>query len=237
MKKSIVVLAALAGFTYLQSCNSSTSESEDMNMSMSEEEMMEGDAGSSENAENTSEAMYSETAYISEFPLADTIIKYSSEGRLNAKLTDEMARNANMLVENLGADASVLQYGEGVIVALDQGNVFESDQFTLNDNSKDILRRLAFNLKQMPDTYILVAGRADKDGAADHNDELAYKRAAMAANYLHGCGIPEERFFVDSYGEKYPDYRNDSRLNKGKNRRVDFLIIPSNSLREQLAEL
>jgi outer membrane protein OmpA-like peptidoglycan-associated protein len=146
-----------------------------------------------------------------------------------------MSNHARMLSENLQGRASVIQYGEGVIVALDQGDVFGKDQFVLKDNAKEILRYLAFNLNQMPDTYILVAGRADSDGKSEHNDKLAYKRAAAAANYLHGCGIEEDRFFVDSYGESYPDFKNNTGINKNKNRRVDFLILPSNALREDMA--
>jgi outer membrane protein OmpA-like peptidoglycan-associated protein len=80
----------------------------------------------------------------------------------------------------------------------------------------------------------MVAGRADIDGKMGKNNKLAYKRAAVAANYLHGCGVDEARFFVDSYGEEYPDYRNNSKLNKERNRRVDFLIIPSNVMREEV---
>ena len=120
-------------------------------------------------------------------------------------------------------------------LSLDKGDIFGKDNTVLNENTKDILRHLVFNLQKAEDTYIMVAGRADSDGKIDKNDKLAYKRAAVAANYLHGCGVDESRFFVDRYGEKYPDYRNNSKLNKERNRRVDFLIIPSNAMRESEA--
>lgn len=232
MKKLSMAILAAATVLFVQSCNS---ESEEGNSENSE------DMSADMNMENTSATMdatmadYQEEPYISEFPLADSALKYSSEGTLNTKLTNRMSEHAEMLSSNLDGLASVIQYGEGVIVAMDQGDVFEKDDFTLNENAKNILRHLAFNLKEMPETYILVAGRADSDGASDHNDKLAFKRAAQAANYLHGCGIEEDRFFVDSYGEKYPDFRNNTGINKNKNRRVDFLIIPSNSLREEVA--
>ncbi|KPM48291.1 OmpA family protein [Jiulongibacter sediminis] len=234
MKKLSLVALAVSSVLFLPACNSEA-DSETDTMEMDETTEMTSEVENKEMQVATGQEEYTEVALVSEFPLADTVLKYSSEGSTNYKLTNTMGHHAEMISSNLNGRASVLQYGEGVIVALDQGDIFESDEFTLNEKSKDVLRSLAYNLKQMPDTYILVAGRADSDGSAEHNDKLAYKRAAMAANYLHGCGIDENRFFVNSYGEKYPDFKNNTSISKNKNRRVDFLIIPSNELRNEMA--
>jgi len=232
MKKILLILTALSASFYFQSCTSEETSKDSSEIQDEAIEMEENTATS-----QTPEAIeYSQEAFISEFPLVDSVLKYSSDGNVNYRLTEEMALLAEELSSNLEGQASVLQYGEGVIVALDQGDIFAKSEIALNDNSKDILRHLAFNLQKRPDTYIMVAGRADSDGSMDKNDKIAYKMAAVAANYLYGCGISEDRFFVDSYGEKYPDYRNNSRLNKDRNRRVDFLIIPSNQMRENVSK-
>lgn len=234
MKKVSLVALAISSILLFQACNSN-SETDAETMKIEEGTAMTDESDMNNTSEAKGQEEYAEMTPVSEFPLADTVLKYSSEGNISNRLTDKMSLHAQMISSNLNGKASVLQYGEGVIVALDQGDIFETDDFTLNEKSKDVLRSLAYNLKQMPDTYILVAGRADSDGPSDHNDKLAYKRAAMAAKYLHGCGIDEDRFFVDSYGEKYPDFKNNTRLSKNKNRRVDFLIIPSNELRNEMA--
>lgn len=232
MKHQILILAAAISSFALVSCNSSEENAETA-MDSSEMEIEETMSENSEIAVIApQEVVYTETSYIGKFPLADTVMKYSSDGAANYRLTKNMTSLAEEITANLGDKASILQYGEGIIVALDRGDIFEKDEAKLNENTKDILRHLAFNLQKEQDTYIMVAGRADSDGKTDKNDKLAYKRAAVAANYLHGCGVDEDRFFVDSYGEKYPDYRNNSKLNKERNRRVDFLIIPSNEMRE-----
>jgi outer membrane protein OmpA-like peptidoglycan-associated protein len=239
MKKSALFLTLIIGSLYLQSCSTKeTDETENLSKEQMQETMAMEEAQAMDEELATKapvKAEYKQMEYVNAFPLVDTILKYSSDGRVNYRLTQNMTALSKELTSNLGDKASVMQYGEGIIVALDQGDIFEKNGFTLNENAKDILRYLAYNLQKNPDTYIMVAGRADSDGKNDKNDKLAYKRAAVAANYLHGCGIDEDRFFVDSYGEKYPDYRNNTKFNMDKNRRVDFLIIPSNQMREDEA--
>ncbi|MGR3810920.1 OmpA family protein [Jiulongibacter sp. NS-SX5] len=236
MKKLSLAAIAVSTMFILPSCSSESEQEGDMSTeTMSETSEMEMSSEGEAMMTNKGTTDYTEVEYVSEFPLADTVLKYSSQGFTGARLTEAMSVNAKGISENLDGRASVLQYGEGIIVALDQGDIFESGEYKLNEKSKDVLRALAFNLKQMPETYILVAGRADSDGATEANDKLAYMRAATAANYLHGCGVEEDRFFVDSFGEKYPDFKNNSKLSKNKNRRVDFLIIPANSMREDVA--
>jgi outer membrane protein OmpA-like peptidoglycan-associated protein len=233
MKKLIAVVVTMTPVFFLLACGSdrqetsSDFENED-NVLVTEHEVEAVKA-------RTIEMAYKEEPFIPEFPLADSALKYSTKGKMNEQLAEAMRDHANMISSNLQGMASVIQYGEGIIVTLDQGDIFGSGEFVLNENSRKILRHLAFNLQQMPDTYILVAGRADSDGSSKNNDKLAYNRAAAVANYLHGCGIDGDRFFVDSFGEKYPDFANNTHLNKSKNRRVDFLILPSNDLRKVLA--
>jgi outer membrane protein OmpA-like peptidoglycan-associated protein len=165
------------------------------------------------------------------YPLADSIMKYSMSGNADAVLTNEMVSLSKAVTDNMFDKASVSQFGQGVVVSFNKGNVFGVDDFTLNEETKSALRNLAFNLNQNPQSYIVVFGRADATGSADHNETLAYKRAATVANYLSGCAINKDRLFVESFGEKYPDYKNSTSINKNKNRRVDIMIIPSNEMR------
>lgn len=166
------------------------------------------------------------------FPLADTIMKYSMAGQADMPLTNEMVSLSKEVAENMNNEASVAQYGQAVIVSFDKGNAFGVNDFTLNENIKNSLRKLVFKLKENPNSFVVVFGRADATGPADYNEKLAQKRASTVANYLLGCTVEKERLFVDSFGEKFPDFKNNTAMNKNKNRRVDILIIPSNEARE-----
>ncbi|AWV98269.1 OmpA family protein [Arcticibacterium luteifluviistationis] len=247
MKYAKILIGSIFISTFAIGCNND-SESENTDMEMTENMDMMDNTGDMEieaaTATNNSVAedqvIFTDEVYNNEvaynFPLADTISKYSTEGKTGSLLSDWMKTYAKDLNANLNQEATVLHFGEGVIVALDKGDMYGVEDFILNEDAKTALRKLAFNLQQEPDTYILVAGRTDASGSADFNEKLAFRRAAIAANYLKGCGVDESRFFIDSYGEKYPDYQNSSKINRDRNRRVDFLILPSNQMREQAAE-
>ncbi len=166
------------------------------------------------------------------FPLADTIMKYSMAGQADIPLTNEMVSLSKEVAENMNNEASVSQYGQGVIVSFDKGNAFAVNDYMLNENMKNSIRKLVFKLKENPSSYIVVFGRADATGPAEYNEKLAQRRASTVANYMLDCTIERERLFVDSFGEKFPDFKNNTAMNKNRNRRVDILIIPSNEARE-----
>lgn len=166
------------------------------------------------------------------FPLADTIMKYSMAGQADIPLTNEMVALSKEVADNMNNEASVSQYGQGVIVSFDKGNAFAVNDYMLNENMKNSIRKLVFKLKENPSSYIVVFGRADATGPAEYNEKLAQHRASTVANYMLGCTIEKERLFVDSFGEKFPDFKNNTAMNKNRNRRVDILIIPSNEARE-----
>lgn len=170
------------------------------------------------------------------FPLADTIMKYSMAGTANLPLTNDMVSLSKEVSDNMNNEASVSQYGQGVIVSFDKGNAFAINEFALNEQTKTSLRKLAFKLKENPSSFVVVFGRADATGPAEYNEKLAQRRASAVANYLLGCTVEKERLFVDSFGEKFPDFKNNTAMNKNRNRRVDILIIPSNEAREVSAK-
>lgn len=220
MKMTKLLMIPAVAVVFMTSCKTSrTVKTADNNMLMN---------GQVTNEEIAADNMYS-------YPLADTVMKYSSTGMVGEALTDKMTAYAKELQKNLGDEASVMQFGEGIVVALDKGDMFNLESPMLTEKTKTVLRKFAYNVKEGPDVYILVAGRTDATGSSDYNELLAKKRASVAATYLNGCGVAKEKFFIDSFGENYPDYSNKTRANRDKNRRVDFLLIPSNSMREEMA--
>ncbi len=103
------------------------------------------------------------------FPLADTIMKYSMAGTADVVLTNDMLNLSKEVNDNMNNEASVSQYGQGVIVSFDKGNAFAINDYMLNENIKNSLRKLAFKLKENPNSYVVVFGRADATGPAVYN--------------------------------------------------------------------
>ncbi|WP_304238128.1 OmpA family protein [Jiulongibacter sediminis] len=169
------------------------------------------------------------------YPLADTVLKYSMEGMKDWELTSEMDYLGEKISKNLADEATVLQMGQGVLVSFDRGDMYKSGQYRMTDEMENAARDLAFSLKNNPETYAVFFGRTDAIGSADFNDKLGYVRAAVVANYMTKLGVDKDRLFVQSYGEKYPDFFNYYPEGRDRNRRVDVLIIPGNQMRTESA--
>lgn len=138
------------------------------------------------------------------------------------------------LNENLGDIAMVETYDEGLIVTMNKGNIFDVNSYIINKDAKADLLRVAYSLKQMPNTFVVVNGHTDATGSKEYNDKLSRKRAIQVANYLKEAGVDEKRLLVDGYGEKIPKYSNKFNNGRNKNRRVDFIIVADNDLRENI---
>lgn len=86
-----------------------------------------------------------------------------------------------------------------------------------------ILDSVAAMMHRYPDLKIHVNGHACRLGTDRYNKRLALLRAQTIADMLKRKGIPANRMYVWSYGEKHP-YRYNSRKQLSKDRRVE--IIP-----------
>lgn len=153
-------------------------------------------------------------------------------GTSGAEIKRIMSDYIPSLNENLGDIAMVETYDEGIIVTMNKGNIFDVNSSMINKDAKADLLRVAYSLKQMPNTFVVVNGHTDATGTKDYNDKLSRKRAIQVANYLKEAGIDEKRLLVDGYGEKIPKYSNKFYSGRNKNRRVDFIIVADNDLRE-----
>jgi outer membrane protein OmpA-like peptidoglycan-associated protein len=163
-----------------------------------------------------------------------TISTVSLGGTSGAEVKRIMADYVPALNENLGDIAMVETYDEGIIVTMNKGNIFDVNSSMINKDAKADLLRVAYSLRQMPNTFVVVNGHTDATGSKEYNDKLSRMRAIQVANYLKGAGIDEKRLLVDGYGEKIPKYSNKYNAGRNKNRRVDFIIVADNELREDI---
>ncbi len=164
-----------------------------------------------------------------------TVIKYSENGEFGKKLYIRMGEYAAMLHENLKDVAEVRQIGEGVIVTMKKGDYFDVNSFMLKKNREHDFLKVVHSLKLMPDTYVQVSGHTDNTGPGQYNEKLSVRRAQQVANFLHQFGVSEDQLFFEGYGETIPGFSNQSISGRNRNRRVDFVIIPSNGMREAVA--
>ena len=104
---------------------------------------------------------------------------------------------------------------------------FAVNNATVDEKSKQDLRALADQAKQIKTYLIQVAGYTDSSGNAEYNQRLSDRRAAAVTAYLQqSCGVPLFRVLAPAaMGMSYPAASNETQQGKAANRRVEVKII------------
>ena len=72
---------------------------------------------------------------------------------------------------------------------------------------------------------VRVEGHTDAQGDDAYNLDLSQRRAARVMRYLEESGISSDRMTSEGFGETKPIATNRTNNGRGKNRRVEFIII------------
>ena len=117
---------------------------------------------------------------------------------------------------------------EGIVISLYGNLLFDSGKATINDDSVEVLRRVARILSSLPNP-LRVEGHTDNiliDTALyPSNWELSTARGAAVVRHVLAMGISPARMQVVGYGDTHPLNPNDTREQRARNRRVDIQII------------
>lgn len=81
---------------------------------------------------------------------------------------------------------------------------FEVDQYRLNAEAQDILRRQAAWLQSKPAVEVIIAGNCDERGTREYNLALGERRASAVKDYLVNLGVAANRIQTVSYGKERP---------------------------------
>ena len=81
---------------------------------------------------------------------------------------------------------------------------FDLDQYRLDTEDHDILKRQAAWLASYPNIRILIAGNADERGTREYNLALGERRANAVKEYLVSLGVAASRVDTVSYGKERP---------------------------------
>ena len=100
--------------------------------------------------------------------------------------------------------------------------LYETDSYTLKDESKFTLRCFADYLKKNKTYTIKIEGHTDDIGDRQKNLILSQNRAAVVKEYLIEQGIQAERLASKGFGESRPKVPNNTPENRKKNRRTEF---------------
>jgi outer membrane protein OmpA-like peptidoglycan-associated protein len=111
--------------------------------------------------------------------------------------------------------------------------LFEFDKAVIQAASFELMDEITQVVKDNPRIKkISIEGHTDDDGKASYNKKLSQKRADSVMKYLVEHGVDAARLTAVGHGEEIPMVPNDTDENKEKNRRVEFLIIEQEELKE-----
>ncbi len=102
---------------------------------------------------------------------------------------------------------------------------FSFDQWSIQDDQKDVMGKNSDWLKSHPKVNIRAEGHCDERGTSEYNLALGQKRAEAAKTFLEGLGISEKRISTVSYGKERPLDPGHNESAWVKNRRVDLVPV------------
>jgi len=116
----------------------------------------------------------------------------------------------------------------GLVVSIQETLLFESGSADITARARDILEKVSTVLAAAPN-QIKVEGHTDNipisTAKFPSNWELSVIRSINVVHILQNDGISPDRLSAAGYGEFRPVSSNDTEAGRGKNRRIDLLIL------------
>lgn len=141
---------------------------------------------------------------------------------INKNAQDIEDIKVQMVKDRNDLDAIKLVLGDAIL--------FPTGKATLSQAADAALSRVAYNLKQFPDTDVTVVGFTDNTGSVQLNQNLSEQRAQSVVNYLESQGIPASRLKAVGMGENDPIASNDTPAGRAQNRRVEMYITADQTM-------
>ncbi len=126
------------------------------------------------------------------------------------------------LDENIVVSLTPIETGMTMVI---ENVYFANGKSTLKITSYPSLNKVLDFLNEYPAISIEVSGHTDNVGSASSNLKLSERRAKSVGNYFIKNGIAQERIKTKGFGFSKPIGPNDTKENRAKNRRVEFVIL------------
>lgn len=180
-------------------------------------------------AEARSRAAEQETAQLRERVAAEQARTQQSQAELIAAREELARRDAlekerfRTMQETIASMAQTRTDARGFVVTL-PGIFFDSGKSVLKPGARNVLSKIAEQLRTSSGAKIAVEGHTDSVGADTMNQTLSEKRALAVQQDLVSKGISGDRISATGRGESVPVASNDTASGRQQNRRVELII-------------
>ncbi len=102
---------------------------------------------------------------------------------------------------------------------------FKFDSDVIQRDFFQVLDGVLDYMKKYKGVKFEVAGHTCNIGPSAYNQQLSERRVNSVVNYLSRKGVDAQRLIRKGYGEDKPLVPNDTKANRSKNRRVEFIML------------
>ncbi len=158
---------------------------------------------------------------------------YEERALADEEVKRRLRADLESLAKSIGGGAAVRDTIEGPVIQLPETILYSSGLAKLKPEGEAALQKIAEHLRENPAALVRIDGHTDTDPIVkskylwDSNHHLSAGRALSVLHYLVNKEyIDEKRIHIAGYGPNRPIDSNITKAGKGKNRRVEFLILP-----------
>jgi outer membrane protein OmpA-like peptidoglycan-associated protein len=160
--------------------------------------------------------------------LEKTAIGAAIGAAVGGAIGNSLDKQERDLRRDIGSDEiGIVNTGSELRVTMPQDLLFATDSDRLRGDLQSDLRALAGNLRDYPDSAVIVVGHTDSSGSESYNFDLSERRARAVANVLQDAGVSGGRLRTVGQGEAQPVASNASAAGRAQNRRVEIIIRPN----------
>jgi outer membrane protein OmpA-like peptidoglycan-associated protein len=115
-------------------------------------------------------------------------------------------------------------------ITIKQQIQFALDSAVILPESFGLLTEIADTMiRDLPTRHVEVQGHTDNSGTPEHNKTLSEQRAEAVRLWLVQHGVAADRLIARGYGQEKPLVPNASAASRGRNRRVQFMILDADT--------
>lgn len=153
--------------------------------------------------------------------------KAIEEEKAKERRLTEINANASALVRSLRRFGKVAKNERGIVLTLSESYWSGLRVSSFNDAQVGKLDELGGVLVKSSDYDIKIEAHTDNRGEADLLNVLTKERAQAVADKFMSAGVAESRLDSKGFGSTMPVASNATRANRGKNRRVQIILVPN----------
>ncbi|WP_291490044.1 OmpA family protein [Desulfurella sp.] len=131
-------------------------------------------------------------------------------------------QNQNELESELEKQAKEVM--QRIYFKVNSATITKIDEWGINQNSPEVLNKIAEFLIQHPQVNIVIEGNCDERGTDAYNLALGQQRADAAKNYLVLKGVASNRIETISNGKSKPIDPQNNEYAWAKNRNDEFVV-------------